>query len=150
MFFLAARMEQIANSEVDFDASPQNAQIHVIFNRSGVFCNTTASDSVCLCYSNGSLMNGVTGNIKVHQIVSDTWQHTFSTKRSTLYKASVLKELVLVSGLSMSGAPWTPSEVLLWFNPGKQLSPTELLAHSPTVGWGENWKGKSEKTHGLR
>lgn len=92
-------MEQIANSEVDLDAGPQNAQIHIIFNRSGVFCNITVSEAVCLCYCNGSLLNGVTGNIKVHQIVSDTWQHTLSTKRSTLYKASAQKEWVLLSGL---------------------------------------------------
>lgn len=31
----------------------------------------------------------------------------------------------------------------------KQLSPTQLLTHSPTVGR-ENHKGKSEKTHFLR
>lgn len=82
--FLAAQMEQTVKSEVAFDASPQYDQIYVIFNRSGVFCNTAVSDPMCLCYSNGSLLNGVTGNIKVCQIVSDTWQHTLGTKRGTL------------------------------------------------------------------
>jgi len=65
VFYLAARMEQIATSEVDFDARPQNAQIYFILNRSGVFCNTAVSDSVCLYISNGSLLNEVTGNIKI-------------------------------------------------------------------------------------
>lgn len=73
-------MEETANSEAGFDASPQNAQTHVIFNRSEMFCNTAVSDSVCLCYSNGSVLNGFTRNIKVPQIVSGTWQYTWSTK----------------------------------------------------------------------
>jgi len=34
---------------------------------------------------------------------------------------------------------------VLWFNPGWQLSTTQPLAHSPTMGWRENQKGKSEK-----
>ena len=35
--------------------------------------------------------------------------------------------------------------------PSQQLSTTQPLAHFPS-GWdgGENWKGQSEKTHGLR
>jgi len=37
-----------------------------------------------------------------------------------------------------------------WFNPSWQLSTTQLLAHYTPVGWGENQKGKSKKTHGLR
>ena len=40
--------------------------------------------------------------------------------------------------------------VVLRFNPGGQLSPMQQLARSPPVGWGENRKAKSEKTHGLR
>lgn len=31
-----------------------------------------------------------------------------------------------------------------------QLRPTELLAHSPQMGWGDSWKGKSEKNHGVK
>lgn len=37
---------------------------------------------------------------------------------------------------------------LLWCDPSQQLSPTQLLAQPPLVG--ENQKGKSEKTCGLR
>ena len=32
-----------------------------------------------------------------------------------------------------------------WFNPSWQQSTIQLLTHSPTVGWRENWKGKCEK-----
>ena len=39
---------------------------------------------------------------------------------------------------------------MLWFNPGRQLSPTQPLAHSSPAGVGENWKGESEKMRGLR
>ena len=38
---------------------------------------------------------------------------------------------------------------LSWFNPSWQLSTTQLLSHSPLVGWGRESEGKSEKTHGL-
>lgn len=39
---------------------------------------------------------------------------------------------------------------LLWFNPS-QPSPTKLLTQVPQHrGRGENFKGESEKTHGLR
>lgn len=40
---------------------------------------------------------------------------------------------------------------LLWFNFSHQPSTTQLLAFTPPQ-WeeGENWKGKSEKTCGLR
>lgn len=30
---------------------------------------------------------------------------------------------------------------MLWFNPGRQLSPTWLLARSPLVGWGRQSEG---------
>lgn len=41
---------------------------------------------------------------------------------------------------------------LLWFNPSRQLSTTELLTHYPSRAedGGENWKGKSARTRGLR
>lgn len=83
-------MEQTAKSEED---GPQAACIHITFNRPEVFCNTALSDSVCLCFCNGFILNRVTGNIQVHQIVSDNWQQTLSTKG------------VLAFGLKI---PWTP------------------------------------------
>jgi len=36
---------------------------------------------------------------------------------------------------------------MLWVNPGRWLSHCSLTPL--TVGWGGNWKSKSEKTHGL-
>ena len=53
-------------------------------------------------------------------------------------------------------APGQMLSLLSWFNPSQQLSTTQQRAHSPSVGWGresdggENRKGKSEKTRGLR
>ena len=41
-------------------------------------------------------------------------------------------------------------EVVSWFNPSQQLSPTQPLAHSPQWNGGENRKSKNEKTRGLR
>ena len=42
--------------------------------------------------------------------------------------------------------------LVLWFIPSRQLSTTQLLAHSslPCQDGGENQKSKSEKTCGLR
>jgi len=42
--------------------------------------------------------------------------------------------------------------LLSWFNPSWQLSTTQPLPQSPSRKDGEevNWKGKSEKTRGLR
>lgn len=34
----------------------------------------------------------------------------------------------------------------LWFSPSRQLSTTQMLAHSPQVVGGENPKGKSENS----
>jgi len=60
-----------------------------------------------------------------------------------------------VTGLR--GEKGSLSEFMLWFNTSWQLSPTLPLAHSPPppprhTHWdgGENLKGESEKTHGLR
>jgi len=39
---------------------------------------------------------------------------------------------------------------VLWDNPSRQLSPTQLLAHYPPGDVGEDWKDKIVKTHGLR
>lgn len=39
---------------------------------------------------------------------------------------------------------------LSWFNPSRQLSPTQPLAHFPQWDRGENQRGKSKKTRGLR
>ena len=41
-------------------------------------------------------------------------------------------------------------EYLLRVNPSRQLSPTQPLAHSPQWVRGENRKGDSERTRGLR
>lgn len=38
----------------------------------------------------------------------------------------------------------------LWVNISRQLRTTQLLAHSSQEWWGETWKDKSEKTHGLK
>ena len=35
----------------------------------------------------------------------------------------------------------TLEEALLWFNSSQQISPTELLVQSPTVGWGRESEG---------
>lgn len=137
-------MEQIADCEVDFDASPQNAQMYAIFNKSGVFCNIVVNDSVCLCYSNGSLLNGVTGNIKIHQIVSDTWQCTLSTKRCTLYTAPLLQLVYKCLGfhglfLRYCGLTTVGSS-----------APHSRAFTPPQLDGGENQKGKREKIHTLR
>jgi len=43
-----------------------------------------------------------------------------------------------------------PNHLLSWLHPSWQLSTRQPLARFPLLGWGENWKGKSEKTRGLR
>lgn len=39
---------------------------------------------------------------------------------------------------------------VLWFDPNRQLSTTQPLTHTSQVGLGENWKGTSVRTRGLR
>lgn len=34
------------------------------------------------------------------------------------------------------------SRLMLWVKPGRQLSPTQLLGHSATVGWGKESQGQ--------
>ena len=45
--------------------------------------------------------------------------------------------------------PLCPKE-LFWFSTRRQLSIAQPLTHSSQVGWGENQKGKSVRTHGFR
>jgi len=40
-------------------------------------------------------------------------------------------------------------KVMSCFNPSWQLSPTQLLTHCPERDGAENWKTRSEKTHGF-